>query len=230
MREMGDWLRDKMGSGVVVLGAVISDRPLLISMVTPDLRPSGLDASQIVRRALRSSEEEEEDGPIPRRRGTRCNQAWRRAESRAQPRRRADRPRLRILALDVGDRRIGVAVSDPLGVLASPLTAIERRSDADSIEAILEVLIREEAGQIVVGLPITLRGGHSAQTNAVAAFVRKLENSVPGPCDYCGREVFYRRGRRTLPVPDREITERGRIERCAAGVILQTYLDSRSST
>ena len=53
MREMGDWLRDKMGSGVVVLGAVISDRPLLISMVTPDLRSSGLDASHIVRRAAK---------------------------------------------------------------------------------------------------------------------------------------------------------------------------------
>ena len=53
MREMGDWLRDKMGSGVVVLGSVINDRPLLISMVTPDLRSSGLDASQIVRGAAK---------------------------------------------------------------------------------------------------------------------------------------------------------------------------------
>ncbi len=53
MREMGDWLRDKMGSGVVVLGSVINDRPLLISMVTSDLRSSGLDASQIVREAAK---------------------------------------------------------------------------------------------------------------------------------------------------------------------------------
>ena len=53
MREMGDWLRDKMGSGVVVLGAVINDRPSLISMVTPDLRSSGLDAAGIVRGAAK---------------------------------------------------------------------------------------------------------------------------------------------------------------------------------
>ena len=53
MREMGDWLRDKMGSGVVVLGAVINERPSLISMVTPDLRSSGLDAAGIVRAAAK---------------------------------------------------------------------------------------------------------------------------------------------------------------------------------
>ncbi len=53
MREMGDWLRDKMGSGVVVLGAVINERPSLISMVTPDLRSSGLDAAGIVRGAAK---------------------------------------------------------------------------------------------------------------------------------------------------------------------------------
>ena len=54
VREMGDWLRDKIGSGVVVLGAVINERPLLISMVTPDLRSSGLDASRIVRAAAKT--------------------------------------------------------------------------------------------------------------------------------------------------------------------------------
>ena len=53
MREMGDWLRDKMGSGVVVLGAVINERPSLISMVTPDLRSAGLDAAGIVRGAAK---------------------------------------------------------------------------------------------------------------------------------------------------------------------------------
>ena len=53
MREMGDWLKDKMGSGVVVLGAVINERPSLISMVTPDLHTSGLDAAGIVRGAAK---------------------------------------------------------------------------------------------------------------------------------------------------------------------------------
>ena len=54
MRDMGDWLRDKMGSGVVVLGAVIDERPMLISMVTPDLVSSGMNASDIVRGAAKA--------------------------------------------------------------------------------------------------------------------------------------------------------------------------------
>lgn len=56
LREMGDWLRDKIGSGVIVLGTVVNGRPLLISMVTPDLMSSGLDASRIVRAAAKTIE------------------------------------------------------------------------------------------------------------------------------------------------------------------------------
>ena len=88
---------------------------------------------------------------------------------------------MRILALDVGDKRIGVAVSDLLGILASPLTAIERTSDSKAINAILRTLDEQEAGEIVVGLPISLSGGYSGQTKSVAAFVRKLEERSPVP-------------------------------------------------
>lgn len=56
LREMGDWLRDKIGSGVIVLGTVVDGRPILISMVTPDLMSSGLDASRIVRAAAKTIE------------------------------------------------------------------------------------------------------------------------------------------------------------------------------
>ena len=56
LREMGDWLRDKIGSGVIALGTVVDGRPLLISMVTPDLMSSGLDASRIVRAAAKTIE------------------------------------------------------------------------------------------------------------------------------------------------------------------------------
>ena len=88
---------------------------------------------------------------------------------------------MRILALDVGDKRIGVAVSDLLGILASPLIAIERPSDSKAIDTILEIADEQEAGEIVVGLPISLSGGYSDQTKSVAAFVRKLEARSPVP-------------------------------------------------
>ena len=138
---------------------------------------------------------------------------------------------MRILALDVGDKRIGVAVSDPLGILASPLTVVERKSDASSIDAILEVLSREEAGEIVVGLPISLSGGHSAQTLSVAAFVRKLEERSPVPVATADERYSTVEAERLLSQskPTRS-RSRGEIDAAAAAVILQTYLDSQSST
>ena len=54
LREVGDWLRDKLGSGVVVLASVVNDRPVLISMVTPDLVGRGIDASEIAKRAAKA--------------------------------------------------------------------------------------------------------------------------------------------------------------------------------
>ena len=54
LREIGDWLRDKLGSGVVVLGSVVGDRPVLIAMVTQDLVAKGLDASEIARGAAKA--------------------------------------------------------------------------------------------------------------------------------------------------------------------------------
>ncbi len=54
LRDMGDWLRDKLGSGVVVLGAVVNERPVLIAMVTADLVETGLNAADIARGAARA--------------------------------------------------------------------------------------------------------------------------------------------------------------------------------
>lgn len=138
---------------------------------------------------------------------------------------------MRILALDVGNKRIGVAVSDPLGILASPLTTIERKSDAASIDAILEVLDREEAGEIVVGLPISLSGEHSAQTKSVTIFARKLEECSPVPVITADERFSTVEAERLLSQskPTR-LRSRGEIDAAAAAVILQNYLDSRSST
>lgn len=137
---------------------------------------------------------------------------------------------MKILALDVGDRRIGVAASDPLGVLASPVTAIERASDSAAIDAILDILDEREAGEIVVGLPISLRGGYSDQTKAVAAFVRKLEERSPVPIKTVDERYSTVEAERLLnqSKPARA-RSRGEIDSAAAAVILQTYLDSRAS-
>ena len=137
---------------------------------------------------------------------------------------------MRILALDVGDKRIGVAVSDLLSILASPLIAIERTSDSKAIDAILRTLDEQEAGEIVVGLPISLSGGYSDQTKSVAAFVRKLEARSPVPVNTADERYSTVEAERLLSQskPQRA-RSRGEIDAAAAAVILQSYLDSRAS-
>ena len=137
---------------------------------------------------------------------------------------------MRILALDVGDKRIGVAVSDLLGILASPLIAIERTSDSKAIDTILEIADEQEVGEIVVGLPISLSGGYSDQTKSVAAFVRKLEARSPVPVNTADERYSTVEAERLLSQskPQRA-RSRGEIDAAAAAVILQSYLDSRAS-
>ena len=137
---------------------------------------------------------------------------------------------MRILALDVGDKRIGVAISDPMGILASPLIAIERTSDNKAIDAILEIVGEQEAGEIVAGLPISLRGGYSEQTKSVAAFVRKLEACSPVPVKTADERYSTVEAERLLSQANRKrARSRGEIDAAAAAVILQSYLDARTS-
>ncbi len=137
---------------------------------------------------------------------------------------------MRILALDVGDKRIGVAVSDLLGILASPLTAIERASDSKAIDAIVRTLDEQEAGEIVVGLPISLSGGYSEQTKSVAAFVRKLEARSPVPVKTADERYSTFEAERLLSQSKpKRARSRGEIDSAAAAVILQSYLDTGAS-
>lgn len=137
---------------------------------------------------------------------------------------------MRILALDVGDRRIGVAASDVLGVLASPLTVIERTSDAASIDAVLKIMDKQDVGEIVVGLPISLSGGYSRQTRSVAAFIQKLKNHSSVTVKAVDERYSTVEAERLLhqSKPGR-LRRRGEIDAAAAAVILQSYLDGQAS-
>jgi putative Holliday junction resolvase len=85
---------------------------------------------------------------------------------------------MRILGLDVGDRRIGVAVSDPEEILASPLMAITRDSDNATIDAIVQLVGQYDVKRIVVGLPYSLDGSLGGQASKVKDFVDKLSQST----------------------------------------------------
>ena len=80
----------------------------------------------------------------------------------------------RVLGIDYGERRIGLALSDPMGIIAKPLGIIDRKKTTDYISEILNTSKEKNVNIIVVGLPLTLRGKQSKQTQIVQKFIEKL--------------------------------------------------------
>ncbi len=87
----------------------------------------------------------------------------------------------RILALDIGDRRIGVALSDHGGILATPLTILESRNAGKNIAAIIVLLKQHEVGRIVAGIPLSMDGSIGPQAEKVQVFVEKLKQQTEVP-------------------------------------------------
>ena len=85
---------------------------------------------------------------------------------------------MRTLALDYGAARCGVAVSDPTGVLATPLDPIERAGSQAGLKLLGELVHGLDVGEVVVGLPLTLSGEESAQTREARAFADRVREAV----------------------------------------------------
>ncbi len=90
---------------------------------------------------------------------------------------------MKVLALDYGSARTGVAVSDPTGSLARPLCVIERAGTADGLTRLRELVREEEAERVVVGLPLTLRGAKGEQARETERFVEGLRAAVDVPVE-----------------------------------------------
>ena len=137
----------------------------------------------------------------------------------------------RILALDIGTKRIGVAVSDELGLLATPRTVIARRSTQGALDEIVRLARSEEATLVVVGLPISLDGELHGQARTVQRFgerLRRLLDALPAPMVYADEMLSTVRAEERMRTagmrPDRI---RERIDAEAAAVILEDYLKQR---
>jgi putative Holliday junction resolvase len=99
------------------------------------------------------------------------------------PRARRSSARLRVLALDYGAARCGVAVSDPTGTLATPLDPVLRPASKKGLARIAALAAELEAEHIVVGLPVSLGGGDSAQTRETRQFADRLSAAVDVPVE-----------------------------------------------
>jgi putative Holliday junction resolvase len=90
---------------------------------------------------------------------------------------------VKVLALDYGSARTGVAVSDPTGTVARPVGVVERAATEAGLARLAELVRAEAAERIVVGLPLTLRGEHGAQADETAVFVEALREAVAVPVE-----------------------------------------------
>jgi len=90
---------------------------------------------------------------------------------------------VKVLALDFGAARTGVAVTDPTGTLARPLTTVLKAETADGFAKLVAVIEAEAPELVVVGMPLTLRGRHGEQAMLTAAFVERLRAALRIPVD-----------------------------------------------
>lgn len=134
---------------------------------------------------------------------------------------------MRVLGLDVGTRRIGVAVSDPLGISAQRLTTIERHDVASAVNAVAALVSQHQVETIVVGLPLTMKGEQGSQAALVKAFIDSLRQAVPCPVQVMDERLTTAQGEQALLMMDTSRRRRKQlIDQVAAQLILQAYLDA----
>lgn len=141
---------------------------------------------------------------------------------------------VRIIGIDLGERRIGVAVSDTTATLARPLKTIKRgTSDTDAVEllraTIAQLADEEEVGGIVIGLPTRLDGTDNLQTPRVKKMIALLSALVTIPVVIQDERLSSREAEERLSLSEKDWRKRkARLDAAAAAVILQDYLDGRS--
>ncbi|MBU6454815.1 MAG: Holliday junction resolvase RuvX [Cyanobacteria bacterium REEB67] len=132
----------------------------------------------------------------------------------------------RILGLDIGDRRIGVALSDPLAITAAGLETVTRSNTANDVEAIKQIAQRHGVVQIVVGLPQNMDGSIGEQAEKVRSFTKKLARSTGLPIVYEDERMTSISAIRTLTVQGVKTGHnKALIDKQAAAIILQKFLD-----
>jgi len=136
---------------------------------------------------------------------------------------------LRILALDHGTRRIGVAVSDELKLIAQPLEFIPAEPFADFLARLNEILKEKQVELILVGMPRNMNGSYGPAALKVQEFVAMLKDAVTIPIQTPDERLTSVQAHRLLT--DAEVSGRqrkGKVDKSAAAVLLQSYLDSRT--
>jgi len=136
---------------------------------------------------------------------------------------------MRILGLDIGDKKIGIAISDDLGLTAQGVGVIYRSSDKEDIKKILDYAKNYGAKKIVVGLPKNMDGTEGPQSQIVRSFSEKLKKNSEVDLEYWDERLTTVAAEKTLIAADMSRKKRKSvIDKVAAVLILQNYLDYSS--
>ncbi len=135
---------------------------------------------------------------------------------------------MRLMGLDVGDKRIGIALSDEGFVIASPKETLERHGNRKDIAHLLDLAQREDVSEILVGMPLSLNGSEGPQAQKVGRFIEALRAETDIPVTTWDERLTTVSAERALLEGDVSRAKRKKtIDRVAAALILQGYLDSK---
>ena len=154
-----------------------------------------------------------------------------------------------VIGIDLGDRRVGVAVSDPTGTIALPLPVLDG-SDRRALLRAIEKLVRErEADRVVLGLPVNMNGSLGERAEIVLAFREELAARIGAPVETWDERLTSVQAERLIRTGEGRETEKGgrprrrggkgkpksrkekeRVDRIAAVLILQSWLDRRAAS
>ena len=136
----------------------------------------------------------------------------------------------RILALDLGKRRIGMAVSDPLGVTAQGLPTLERTRIREDLEALRRIIAEYDVRQVLMGNPIHMSGDESRQSAYTRDFAERLSKHAGVPLQFWDERWTSVQAERVLKQSGISIEKRARaVDRMSAVILLESYLDSPQS-
>lgn len=138
----------------------------------------------------------------------------------------------RIVAVDYGMARIGVAISDPSQIIASPINTLQNQKKAElSAKALLETIKDYDVEEIVVGLPFKLNGKHSLSTDETLYFVEELKKISPFPIKTWDERLTTLQVERAMKDNSMSRKKRSKvIDAACATLILQSYLDQKENT
>jgi len=136
----------------------------------------------------------------------------------------------RILAIDFGTKRMGLAVSDALGITAQGLQTLQHTNTENDLRHIQKLVVEYSTERVIVGNPLSASGNETAMSQRAAAFAEKLRRRVPCPVELWDERLTSVQANRVLRESGISIEKRRRaVDRVAVTLLLQGYLDRRAS-